>query len=267
MLLSRGNYSVVLRSIMDDSEGMKALQKAMSTYPMYVPVNEQTYTIIPTREELNMKILNHYKYREIGFETPGQFIDRLKIAMEEIMPYYYSLYKSADIMNGIDDPFGNVDIVETFTEDITGNSSTESSNTTTSRGTREDTSNTTTSSEGQTNSKNVKADTPQTELNVGLKDIGGVKYASEADWNETKNEDSSSSNIQMNGTDENEAASQGTSVGQSSSNTTNTRTKKGNQGVNTYAHDMKELREVFLNIERMIINDEEIQSLFCMVYR
>lgn len=267
MLLSRGNYSVVLKSIMDDPEGMQALQKALSTYPMYVPKNEQTYTIIPSRDELNMKILNHYKYREIGFETPGQFIDRLKIAMEEIMPYYYSLYKSADIMNGIEDPFGNVDIVETFTEDITGNSSTESSNSTSSRGTREDTNTTTTSSTGQTNSKNITSDTPQSELSITAKNIDDVSYASEATWNETNNEDSSSSNIQMNGTDENEASSQGTSVGQSSSNTTNTRTKKGNQGVNTYAHDMKELREVFLNIERQIINDQEIQELFCMVYR
>jgi hypothetical protein len=54
----------------------------------------------------------------------------------------------------------------------------------------------------------------------------------------------------------NEASSTGT--------TKHTYTKKGNQGVNTYAHDMKELRDTFLNIDMMIIN--ELKDLFLQAY-
>lgn len=49
-----------------------------------------------------------------------------------------------------------------------------------------------------------------------------------------------------------------------STTTTNTYTKKGNQGVNTYAHDMLEFRETLLSIDTMIIN--ELGDLFIQVY-
>ena len=59
-------YTEFLRDLMRDEHTSKALDAALSTYPLYQGKN--TYDQIPTREELNRKLLNHYKYREIGFE-------------------------------------------------------------------------------------------------------------------------------------------------------------------------------------------------------
>lgn len=58
----------------------------------------------------------------------------------------------------------------------------------------------------------------------------------------------------------------GSSSGEASETSTvrHTYTKKGNQGVNTYAHDMLEYRETLLNIDTMIIN--ELGDLFIQVY-
>ena len=89
-------YTLELRTLMDDVNIRPYLNKALSTYPMYTPLsdNAEVKAIIPTREVLNEKLLNHYKYREIGFESIERFLDELEIAMNEIMPYYNQLYKS-----------------------------------------------------------------------------------------------------------------------------------------------------------------------------
>lgn len=249
-----GKYSVVLKTLMDNPEVKKEIDKALSTYPMYVPENPSTYSIIPTREQLNNKLLNHYKYREIGFETVGRFLDELEITMNEIMPYYYQLFKSADIMNGIDDPFGNVDIVEVFEQTTEGETTGESdSNSST-------TASSSTNTDMTTTSKNVNSKTPQSQLDVAAADIDSLKYADNVDWN--KSESGSTGTT----TDEGTSTSGSTSRGQSTGRTEEIRTKKGNQGVNTYAHDMNELRETFLNIEMQIIEDKRIQELFMLIY-
>lgn len=49
------------------------------------------------REELNTKILNHFRYREIGYETIHMFIFHLNRKMDEIMPFYNQLYESEKI--------------------------------------------------------------------------------------------------------------------------------------------------------------------------
>lgn len=47
------------------------------------------------KHELECKILLHYYFREIGFETVGQFKLRLCSTLRDIMPYYNQLYESA----------------------------------------------------------------------------------------------------------------------------------------------------------------------------
>lgn len=49
------------------------------------------------REELNDKIVNHFRYREIGFETINQFVFALNRKMLEIMPFYNQLYESEEL--------------------------------------------------------------------------------------------------------------------------------------------------------------------------
>ena len=52
------------------------------------------------------KILKHYYTREIGFETAGLWMLWMNRRLEEIMPYYNQLYKSAQLQFN---PFHDVD--------------------------------------------------------------------------------------------------------------------------------------------------------------
>lgn len=247
-------YTEVLCNLMENPQTKELLDKALSSYPVYVPKYDDNYSIIPTRKQINEKLLNHYKYREIGFETVGRFLDELEITMNEIMPYYYQLFKSADILNGIDDPFGNVDIKEIFEQETTGKSSTDSNNKTSSS------TESSAESDSNVNSKSIGSQTPNGILDVGTKNIDGVTYGDEASWNE------SISNSKDSSEGSSESSSEGSSESTSEGTLKHTFTKVGNQGVNTYAHDLKELRETFLNIEMQIIEDPKIKELFMLVY-
>lgn len=250
----RGRYAPVLVELLENKETKELIDKALQDYPMYKSKNEEVYTLIPTREKLNQKLLDHYKYREIGFETVGRFIDELRIAMNEIMPYYYQLYKSADVLNGVDDPFGNVDIVESYEEITTGKAT----------GTSKSESNSNAESNSESNmndkSKSVHSATPQTNLTITSADIDTIPYADDVNWNDNTSTSNGKNTDKANSTanGESKSATEGT--------TKHTLSRKGNQGVSTYAHDLNELRETFKNIEQMIINDDRIVELFMLVY-
>lgn len=247
-------YTVKLRTLLNDTYYSEKIHNAMLSYKMYEPVNLQKYGLIPTRDELNNKILNHYKDYEIGQETPALFVEYLEGTLNEIMPYYYQLYKSVDMINEIDDIFGNVDMTETFSETTSGNVQGNTTGSLTSTATSE----ATTTTSDNTSGRGVKDDTPQNRLDITT--IDGVTSASEVNWNESN----SSSSATNNGNDTTSSENTNTSTTDSTGETTSTRTRKGNQGVNTYAHDMLEFRELFKNIEIQIIND--LRDLFMLVW-
>ena len=267
-------YTVVLKTLLDDENVKPLIDKAMSTYPTYTPIHPGLYAFIPTREELNKKILSFYKYREIGFETIGRFLDELETSLCEIMPYYNQLYKSVDIMNNIDDIFGNVDIVETFEQDSEGTSkgTSEGSTSGTSNGSSSGTASTNSETSSNVNSynKNVSSDTPQGNISTSNTGIDSVTHASNISWSHDTANDSGTTS----GTDTSSSESTNTTTSEASNTSNNeteehlthTLTKKGNQGVNTYAHDMLEFRELFMNIEQRIIHDDRIAELFMLVY-
>lgn len=269
------NYTVYLKELINNDTVKPLIDEAMSTYPMCTPDNTPKYFIIPTREELNKKILDYYSYHQIGFETVGRFLDELKIAMNEIMPYYYQLYKTADIINGIDDPFGNVDVTETFEQQTTGSKSDTSSSNLSANSSSESNSTAESSSETDTtntsNNRNVKSDTPQSKISDIGATIGNSNvYASEVGFND----DTSSSNATNTGSDTTNSTNTTESSQEATTEATeetegtvrHTLTKVGNQGVSTYAHDMLEFRELIMNIEQNIINDKRLTELFMMVY-
>ncbi len=234
----QARYTEVLYNLLKNPRVKALIDNAMSEYPMYVPENPVTFTVIPTRQELNKMILDHFKYREIAFETVGRFIDELRTTMNEIMPFYYQLYKTEDVMNGLEDIFGNLDVIESFSEtnSTTGNA----------------TSSATSSASSQSNDKNVSSDTPQDQLGLTNMQIDSVSYANNINWGKVNSsssgEDSGSSQTSASGTIQ------------------HTLTRKGNQGVNTYAHDMGELRNIFMNITKSILDNPRIQELFMMIY-
>ena len=178
------------------------------------------------KADFEQKVIDHYRFRQIGSETVGRWLHQFRTRIKEIMPYYIQLYESQELMQSLDDPFGNVDITETFNQSTSDNNSVE----TTVKGTN-------------TNNNTHKfSNTPQGSIdNV-------EHYITEGSLtNDIATVDSRVANNGVN-----------------SGSVTHTLTRKGNQGVNTYAHDMKELRETFLNIDLMII--KELNDLFLGVY-
>lgn len=250
-----GKY-LELHELLKDIRFTNELKDAMSRYPMYEPVHPQLYGYIPTREELNKKIIDHYRFYEIGSQTPGRFLYNLEMTLNEIMPYYNQLYKSIDIMNNIDDIFGNVDIVESYEEETSGNTASTSDSKTESK---VDSKNNSTN-EMDTSGRNASSKTPQSLLSA--KTLDEITSASDMGWNEDSSKSTSNSNDESTSNSNNESKNDV----KSNTNTKHTLTKKGNQGVNTYAHDMLEFRELFLNVEMQIINDPELAKCFMLVW-
>lgn len=266
-------YTIELREIMNNPETAELLKKAMSTYPMYEKrtLGEHIPVIIPTREELNMKILNHYKYREIAFDTVGRFIDELEISLNEIMPYYYQVFFSVDQDY---DLLHNVDYKRETSIDKTssGSSKTNETGNTSSNGTSESSFNDTTTSNtnNDNNHKEVESDTPQGQLNIGTKGINDLSYGSKAKWASEQN----NTNGTTTGTGSNQASnsleattnSEVSSSGQNEEIEKHLEIIKGNYGQVSFQSLLDHYRQLIINVERKIINDERISELFMRIF-
>lgn len=249
----QARYTEVLINIIENDDSKAKLDLAMSDYPLYVSTSEHEFipNIIPTREEINNKILNYYKYREIGFETVGRFLDELHTALNEIMPYYNQLMFTQDQDYNV---IYNVDYVKTINRDrdeTRGNTTSTSTSTTDS---------TTTSATTESTSKNVSSDTPQDSLSIPNTGIDTVTYANNVSWNKTNGSDSGSSS----GTSS--TTGSGTSSDTIGEDEAITETTKGNYGVVSAQDLVMKYRETILNIVQQIINDERISELFMRIY-
>lgn len=233
------------------------------------------------RSVICKKILKHYYLREICSETVGIWKLWLNTRLEEILPYYNQLYKSALLEFN---PLYDVNVTRTHNRTIdenkteNGTSTETSTDKNTGSGTRDNTTsgtnkNTGTSSvtdNGSSNSKDLYSDTPQGALtgvetetyltnarkitntdsstsestnsgNGEYKDTGNVKYSDTSDRTNTKN--GSNSNIgTVNNTEE------------------YLESVSGKQGSGSYSGMLKEYRDTFLNIDRMVI--AEFDDLF-----
>lgn len=151
------NYTTQLRYIIESG-----IDIGLHDYPIF----DENY-----RDTLNQKLINHYYLDEIGSETLQLFIFRLNRNMNEIMPYYNQLYKSAQLKF---DPLNGVNMVE-ITQG-TENSNAKANSTGTSNG----------------NGKNLFNDTPQNAIGGG--DILSQKYATSITLDETQTNTTSQSN-------------------------------------------------------------------------
>lgn len=251
-------YTEVLYNLLNNEQTRALIDEKMSTYPLYVSTSKQEYgipNIIPTREELNKKILDYYKYREIGFETVGRFLDELEISLNEIMPYYNQLFFSADQDYNI---IYNVDYKRTIDRDLSGNTTSSSTGETTSNSNDSNTTSTTTN----LYNKNVESDTPQSQLGITNKQIDSVDYANKVTWNKDTTEQSGTSTGTATTTADSTASGSGTNKEIEST----LETTKGNFGVVSAQDLIKKYRELIINIEQMIINDPRITELFMLIY-
>lgn len=228
------------------------------------------------------KVIDHFYFRQIGQETVGRFLHYFRSRIREVMPYYKSLYKSIQLMESIENPFGNVDITETFEEETEGTSTGSSSGTSTS-------SSSATSEDSSQNDRTYGSErdvgingtnTVSSERRFSNTPMGSISnldnYLTEA-TKETNSDTQTNSTVEHNtgsegvtASSESTATSSGTaSTSGESSDTSTGKTKRtihreGNHGVNTYAHDMLEYRQILLNIDMLVIN--ELNDLFLMVY-
>ena len=204
----------------------------LSHYLTPVQIEQITKFDVWSKDRLAEKIVDNYYMREIGFETPALFRHYAKIEMKKIMERYLPKIYSNFLEY---DPLSNVDYDETYTREITGETSNLGS------------SNSTSSNIGS--GLNVNSDTPQGQ--ISKTNILSGAYASQTNASETEN------SIE----DETETSSSGTS----STIETYTHHMEGDNGVIiTNQRLVKEYREVIVAIDEEIIN--ELNILFMGIY-
>lgn len=228
-------YTTELRWVIENGYDLQ-----LNEYPIF----DENY-----REELNQKIINHYYFREIGFETVGLFRFYLKQTMNEIMPYYNQLYESALLEI---DPLNTINFTETLTRTKIGNDTKNFNEDTTVNSNGDSNSNST----KNTNFKDVESDTPQGMLSIG--NIEGELYSSYARI--SKNEDTTNSSAHQETTDTQKRKNDEKINREDNENYT--RTEKGNR--ESQSELLMKYRETFLNIDMQVIN--ELNDLFMGLY-
>lgn len=258
----------------------------LDTYPIFDPAY---------RTALNKKILDHYKYREIGSETPARFKHYLNTKMAEIMPLYNKMYSSELLAFN---PLYNADYTETSTKTTTGSSEADTALDTdrNATGSQENTNTrnlSTDGTNGNTNTRNltdtdaetidlfsVDSDTPGGMISVG--DIKGFTWASKANQQENAKVDTkhqTGTSIDAGSTSQHDTGTSidvgtnaqhevATNVGNTTATISNlddyVKRIVGNTGNKNYAEMVLDFRATFLNIDMLVIND--LNELFMGVY-
>lgn len=91
-------YTTEVRWIVEQAERDATGKYSVGKYTQasYEALGLAHYSIFDEdyRAYLNDKIINHFYFREIGFETRAHFAFQMARTLEEIMPYYNTLYEA-----------------------------------------------------------------------------------------------------------------------------------------------------------------------------
>lgn len=232
------------------------------------PIFDESY-----RNVLETKILKHYYTREIGLETYGLWKLKLDTKLNEIMPFYNQLYKSALLefnplyeidysKTGNRDSSGTRDNTEnnseSYDESIDYNESHDESTTNSNDGSLTKGTTTTTT--------NYYSDTPQ----GAISNVIDGTYLTNATYNvvgntgsdSTTNNGSVDSDVSSISKNEKDGIRKGSKT--SNSNLTDTESYlesvRGKMSSKSYSTLLMEYRETFINIDMMLI--EELSDLF-----
>lgn len=207
-------YTTTIKTLIEHNFDFK-----MDSYPIF----DENY-----RSILNNKILNHFYENEIGFETPALFRHYLNTTLNEIMPYYNTLYTKQKLL--LDKLENNVNITEDFKGTSTSNTN----------------SNSNSQSSGVNNNKNLFQDTPQGELDTTS--LENQTYATNVSFNNSNSSNTinDSSNSSGNGTND------------------YIKIVTGNNGAKYNFEIINEIKNNLLNIDMMIIND--LNTCFMQIY-
>ena len=228
------------------------------------PIFDESY-----RNVLETKILKHYYTREIGLETYGLWKLKLDTKLNEIMPYYNQLYKSALLEFN---PLYDVDITrnhtgkKTGTEALKGNVDINGQVLVDNHGNVNTTDDTTVAN--TTTSENIDkfSATPQ----GAIDNLRNEKYLTNARMvNDTNTSNGTTTGKTDTSTDSTTDTTTNTTTTTNNSTTINNtedylETVKGKQGAQSYASLIMEFRETFLNIDMMVI--EDLGELFMNIW-
>lgn len=205
------------------------------------------------RNILCKKILKHYYTREIGLETVGLWKLHLNTKMNEIMPYYNQMYKSATYDFN---PYYNVDITTTHTGGAEGENERTGILNGSNSNTRDVVDNGTNTINKQNTSRDAYSDTPQ----GALVDVDNNEYLT--NYRKVADESQNEENITR--------STITNDFGQNSTNTSNSENYKttdqyvehviGKNSGESYAKLIMEYRKSLINIDMLII--EELSDLF-----
>ena len=276
-------YTTEIRFICETKAGLVESAGYLSTKDIITKARplifDFDYPIFDTNYKtvLETKILKHFYTRDIAHETYGLWQLKLDTKLNEIMPYFNQLYKSALLEFN---PFYDVDLTRSHTNTTTGTQNTDATLNTT--GTEEntlgqDTTAHTTGTDIVDNTINENAtiankdaysETPQGQLsgvddNTYLTDYRKIDNTNEKETtahNITDIENTVSTNVS--GTNNKATATDTTNNTKTDITNTETylETVKGKQGMQNYSDLLIRYRDTFLNIDMQIIN--ELNELF-----
>lgn len=211
-------YTLTIKDLIDNN-----FDFGLQDYPIF----DENY-----RETLNNNILYHYYEDEIGFETPALFKLYLNQTMNEIMPYYNTLYlKQPILLENIDK---DVDLEERLTRQTSGTSTSQVSETT--------------ATMGSENSKNLFQDTPQGSIDTTS--LNNQTWATNVTFDSNSITNNVTDNTSGNGTESGTEAYIKTIV--------------GNNGGKYTADILRDLKSYLMNIDLLVIDD--LEDLFMQVF-
>lgn len=265
------NYTTELRYLCESYAGLNKssgfsdvekiiAQAAPKVFDFTFPIYDENY-----RLPLEIKIIRHFYTREICEETVGLWKLRLSARLNEIMPYFNELYKSAALEF---DPLGNEKYTRTYsrnsTDDRTDNGTSKNTTEETGKNTiaKSDKSNSATS--GDSSGYNYESDTPQGSIGSDA----WLTYLSKIN----KNTENTSGSVTYTGSeDTTNDTTKNQTVNGTTDNKTNiksveeyTETILGKSGGEGFAKMLKEYRETLINIDEQIIS--RLNDLFFVLW-
>ena len=263
-----------------------------STYDFYLDDTQ-------ARKSFEDKFIKHYYYREIGFESPFMFIQKLESHLILNMPYWKQLYQTELESRNINFLL-NKDLRETFIREIDTENQLKGTNTTNQNSSGTNSFNQTGSTNStnsmtqkatssSTNSAEQNGTTTNTHKESAIND--GVAMASLSDGyltgtssdsvtsTNTSTSSSTSGNettMSSTSTDDNETngTSESSDIVETSGTSSQTGNEKmvektellsqGNIGITSSAELLQKWREVLINIDEIII--EDCRDLFMRIY-
>lgn len=231
------NYTMTIEEMMNDDLTKNIFSK---NYKFYID-DEQC------RKDFEEKFINHYYYREIGFESPFMFIHKLNERLNLKSDYWTKLYdtelKARDINFLL-----NKDLLETVTHTVSESGTSEQSGKNNSTATNTTSTTETGVSSGKESS--IADGVAQSSLGDGyLTSVNAIDTDNESSTNSTQ---SITQTQNINGTNTKTITE------------TNELVSKGNIGVTSSAQLLKEWREVLINMDEIIIKD--LEDLFLKIY-